>query len=103
MTMLKRIAARLPNRWLSELKRIHFGRQIAKGTFESSEPEYRLLPDLIAPGDWVIDIGANVGHYTKAFSERVGARGRVIAFEPVPTTFALLAANVQCFPSRMSR
>ncbi len=97
MTILKRVAAQLPIRWQTELKRVHFGRQITHGTFSTSEPEYKLLPELISPGDWVIDIGANVGHYTKRLSELVGARGRVIAFEPVPTTFALLAANVQLF------
>jgi FkbM family methyltransferase len=97
MSIFKRLAARLPERWQDELKRIHYARQISKGTFEPSEPEYVLLPQLIKPGDWVIDIGANVGHYTKRFSELVGANGRVIAFEPVPTTFALLAANVQQF------
>lgn len=56
-----------------------------------------MLHNVVGPGDWVIDIGANVGHYTKRFSELVGARGRVIAFEPVPTTFSLLAANAQLF------
>jgi FkbM family methyltransferase len=56
------------------------------------------LDSLVKPGDWVIDIGANVGHYTKRFSELVGPRGRVIAFEPVPNTFALLAANVVLLP-----
>ena len=97
MRMLKQIAARLPDRWQTELKRIHFGRQISKGTFATTEPEYKILPQLITPGDWVIDIGANVGHYTKRFSELVGAHGRVIAFEPVPTTFSLLSANVELF------
>ena len=97
MTLFNRFAARLPERWQSELKRIHFGRQIIRGTFETSEPEYKILSQLIKPGDWVIDIGANVGHYTKRFSELVGVHGRIIAFEPVPTTFALLAANVQLF------
>lgn len=97
MTLFKRFAARLPDRWQNELKRIHYGRQIGKGTFETSEPEYKILAQLIRSGDWVIDIGANVGHYTKRFSELVGAQGRVIAFEPVPTTFALLAANAQLF------
>lgn len=97
MTLLKRVAAHLPARWQTELKRVHFGRQITQGNFFTSEPEYKLLPELISPGDWVIDIGANVGHYTKRLSELVGARGRVIAFEPVPATFALLAANVQLF------
>lgn len=97
MSLLKQIAARLPNRWQTELKRIHFARQISKGTFTTDEPEYKILPQLINTGDWIIDIGANIGHYTKRFSELVGAHGRVIAFEPVPTTFSLLSANVQLF------
>ena len=97
MRLLKRIAARLPSRWQAELKRIYFRRQIKKGTFVTNEPEYEILQDLIAPGDWVVDIGANVGHYTKRFSELVEAHGRVIAFEPVPMIFSLLSANVQQF------
>jgi FkbM family methyltransferase len=97
MELLKQIAAKLPNRWQTELKRIHFGRQINKGNFVTDEPEYKILQSFISPGDWVIDIGANVGHYTKRFSELVGTHGRVLAFEPVPTTFSLLSANVQLF------
>ena len=95
MELLKRIAATLPSLWQNELKRIHFRRQIRRGTFVTPEPEYAILPSLISEGDWVIDVGANVGHYTKRFSELVGATGRVIAFEPVPETFSLLAANLQ--------
>ena len=97
MSILKQLVAHFPNRWQTELKRIHFGRQIRKGTFITDEPEYKILSQMINPGDWVIDIGANVGHYTKRFSELVGAPGRVIAFEPVPTTFSLLSANVELF------
>jgi FkbM family methyltransferase len=97
MSLLKKLAARFPRRWQIELKRIYFARQIKKDTFVSDEPEYKLLHNLITHGDWVIDIGANVGHYSKRFSELVGACGRVIAFEPVPATFSLLSANVQMF------
>ena len=97
MSLIKKIAARLPHRWQAELKRIHFGRQIRKGIFLTHEPEYQILSRLVRPGDWVIDIGANVGHYTQRLSELVGVHGRVIAFEPVPTTFSLLAANVELF------
>jgi FkbM family methyltransferase len=97
MTILKRLAKRLPDRWQDELKRLHFSRQIKNNNFITSEPEYKILPELIKNEDWVIDVGANVGHYTKRFSELVGAHGRVLAFEPVPTTFSLLAANVQFF------
>ena len=97
MSLLKKLAARLPHRWQTELKRIYFERQIKNGCFVTDEPEYELLHNFIKPGDWVVDIGANVGHYTKRFSELVGLDGRVVAFEPVPTTFALLSANVQLF------
>jgi FkbM family methyltransferase len=97
MPFLKQFAARLPSRWQAELKRHHFRRQISKGVFTTDEPEGDILKDLIRPGDWVVDVGANVGHYTKCFSELVGPHGRVLAFEPMPETFMLLSANVQLF------
>jgi FkbM family methyltransferase len=100
MYLMKRLVARLPDRWQGELKRLHFGRQILAGSFETDEQEFKLLPQFVRPGDWVLDIGANVGHYTKRLSELVGPLGRVIAFEPVPATFALLAANAQLFAHR---
>jgi FkbM family methyltransferase len=64
------------------------------GTFRSPEPEYAMLGKFVEPGDWIVDVGANVGHYSKRFSELVGSTGRVIAFEPVPETFAILVANL---------
>lgn len=94
---LKSIAARLPESWQAELERLYFGRQIARGTFVATEHEFARLPELLAPGDWAIDVGANVGHYTKRMSDLVGPSGRVLAFEPVPATFELLAANVGRF------
>ena len=97
MAFLKNIASRLPGQWQSELKRIRYARQIRNGTFQTDEPEYLMLSQLVSPGDWVLDIGANVGHYTKRFSELVGAHGRVIAFEPIPATFSLLSSNAQHF------
>ena len=97
MTLLRRIAAKLPNRWQHELRRRHFRREISRGTFYTEEKEYALLDSLIDEGDWVLDIGANVGHYAMRMSQLVGASGRVIALEPVPDTFSLLAANVQLF------
>ena len=38
MTFLKRLAAALPGRWQSELKRRRFARQIRNGTFATDEP-----------------------------------------------------------------
>ena len=97
MNIFKHLAARLPDRWQAELKRLRYARQIRAGTFRTDEPEYDLLPQLVRPGDWILDVGANVGHYTRRFSELAGAQGRVIAFEPTPATFALLAANARLF------
>jgi 23S rRNA U2552 (ribose-2'-O)-methylase RlmE/FtsJ len=101
MNVLKRLAAALPASWQNDLKRAYFRRQIKKDLFTTSEPEYKNLHAFIAPGDWVIDVGANIGHYTKRLSELVGAGGRVIAVEPVPETFALLSSNVQHFTFKM--
>jgi FkbM family methyltransferase len=93
--LLRRVAARLPIHWQAELKRIHFRRRIRRGTFVSDEPEFSMLSRLVAGGDWVVDVGANVGFYTKRLAELVGPEGQVLAFEPVPETFVLLANNVE--------
>ena len=96
---LKRFAAMLPNSWQHELRRRHFQRQIRLGRFHTDEKEYALLDTLLGEGDWALDIGANVGHYTMRMAELVGPSGRVIALEPVPDTFSLLAANTRLFIS----
>ena len=95
---LKRCASKLPPRLQFALKCTYFGRQIKRGQFKSEEREFDLLSQWIQEGDWVLDVGANVGHYTRLLSELVGSTGRVIAIEPVPESFQLLTANSQLFP-----
>ena len=96
MDRLKSLIARLPSSLQQVVRQAHFRRAIRTGQFSADEPEYQLLPTLVSPGDWVLDIGANVGHYTLELARLVGPQGRVIAFEPVPETFSVLAANVEC-------
>jgi FkbM family methyltransferase len=92
---VKKIVSYLPERVQFELKRAHFLRQVRKGTFIPNEPELAEIPKLLRPGDWAIDVGANVGYYTCKLAEAVGPTGRVLSFEPMPGTFELLAANVR--------
>lgn len=90
---LRRFASRLPKTWQQEMKRIYFRMQISAGKFVTTEKEFLLLQEWIKPGDWVMDIGANIGHYALKMSDLVSNEGRVVAFEPVPDTFELLVAN----------
>jgi FkbM family methyltransferase len=43
----------------------------------------------------VVDIGANVGHYTITLARRIGPSGRVIAFEPDPRNMSLLRRSLR--------
>jgi len=63
------------------------------GIYEEFETE--LVKKEIRRGDVVLDIGANIGYYTLLFAKLVGENGKVIAFEPDPTNFALLKRNVE--------
>lgn len=92
--VLKWIAAKFPAGVQNELKRFQFSREMRKGRFITDEKEFPILDRWVSRGDWVLDVGANIGHYTSRLSELVGDSGRVVAFEPVPATFELLAANV---------
>ncbi len=55
---------------------------------------------VIKPGDTVLDLGANVGLHTIAFSRLVGDQGKVHAFEPNPSLFGYLTTipNVRVWP-----
>jgi FkbM family methyltransferase len=61
---------------------------------EFCEGEVDLFRQLVKPGDWVLDVGANIGTHTLFFSRHVGPAGRVLAFEPQRVVFQTLCANV---------
>jgi len=54
----------------------------------------RMFKSLLKPGDVVIDVGANIGHYTLLAASVVGPLGRIHAIECSPGTLALLSNNV---------
>jgi len=74
-----------------------FSEEIARllllhGAYEASE--IATVVALAKPGSTTIDVGANVGMYTVALATRIGAAGKVLAFEPVPQTSRRLRANI---------
>lgn len=52
------------------------------------------LRALVQPGSTVIDVGANIGFFTRRFAQWVGPDGRVIALEPETQNFERLKRAV---------
>ena len=61
---------------------------------EFSEGECALFRQLVAPGAWAVEAGANVGAHTLALARMAGPGGRVLAFEPQAVLARLLEGNV---------
>ena len=57
--------------------------------------ELRIIRSIVKPCFNILDIGANIGFYTKVFSELVGSSGSVHAFEPDITNFKYLEGNLR--------
>src|SRR5687767_9160852 len=58
--------------------------------------DQNLLPVILSyvkKGDWVVDAGAFIGDHTRAYLDRVGATGVVVALEPNPEAFECLKHN----------
>lgn len=67
--------------------------ELAKnGVYEAFATD--LSKKLIKRNGIVIDIGANIGYYSLIFANVVGEKGKVYAFEPDSTNYALLVKNV---------
>ncbi len=52
--------------------------------FDSEKKEQLLVRSRFRPGMVALDVGANIGKYTKLFSLLTGGEGKVFAFEPDP-------------------
>ncbi len=63
------------------------------GRYEPQETQ--LASRLLRTGDVFVDVGANWGYFTLAAAHWVGPGGRVVAFEPEPRLFAMLASNLE--------
>jgi len=65
-------------------------------TLGYTEPKFTAMVErVLAPGQVVADVGASMGYFTCLMAKSVGSTGRVIAFEPTPSTFAILETNAR--------
>lgn len=100
MGFIKWMLKKIPKGYFFIFKKIYIRKKIKRGTFVSEEKEFSFIDKIVKSGDKVVDIGANIGHYTVKFSNLVGEKGRVISFEPVPETFEILSYNANLLPHR---
>lgn len=63
-----------------------------------TENQIRFFGKFLKKGDVAVDIGANIGATTLPMSFVVGKEGAVIAFDPNPFVFKVLAQNVNLNP-----
>jgi FkbM family methyltransferase len=62
----------------------------------TAEPHLqRAIKKFVGSGDTVYDIGAHIGYVSLSLAKRVGPKGRVVAFEPVPRNAALLRQCIE--------
>jgi FkbM family methyltransferase len=62
----------------------------------TAEPHLqRIIREYVAAGDTVYDIGANIGYVSLSLAKRVGRKGQVIAFEPVPRNIESFRENIE--------
>jgi FkbM family methyltransferase len=67
-----------------------------RGHLEEYEPDvWQSLMSQVNVGDRIADVGAFVGLYAIALAKRVGASGRIFAFEPDPANYDILQEHVR--------
>lgn len=62
------------------------------GCYELAEEKF--FTNTLRGGDWVIDVGANIGSFSILAARCVGPFGRVYAYEPNPRPFGLLSRSL---------
>jgi hypothetical protein len=85
----------LPESVLHRLKKRYYAYLMKHVPEDWVERDALIAKQLVSPGDSVLDIGANIGQYSRLLSSWVGPNGQVYAFEPIPQIFDFLSNNVR--------
>jgi FkbM family methyltransferase len=75
--------------------REHLGGNLFYGLTILDPAEISFLKHILRDGDYVIDVGANIGLYSLLAAQSIGSKGRVYAFEPSSKAAALLDDNIR--------
>lgn len=62
---------------------------------EMERAEVNIWKRVLRQGDLVADVGANFGYWSLVGSTLVGKEGKILAFEPVPSTFSKLCEHIK--------
>jgi len=94
-------AARGGVHWALDLREgIDFSIYLLGGFEPATLALYRRL---VSPGDYVLDVGANIGSHTLPLALLVGSTGKVLAFEPTRFAVEKLRANAALNPELQTR
>ncbi len=85
----------LPEPAIHRLRKTYYAYLITHTPETWIERDAFIARNLVSPGDIVLDVGANLGVFTRYLSRCVGPRGKVYAFEPIPQTFDFLVNNIR--------
>jgi FkbM family methyltransferase len=88
--VIKEIAPGL--RLFLDLSDVTIGLNVARGRYE--EKEMRFVRSVVGSGDYVLDIGANIGFFTLWMASLVGPHGHVFAYEPLEQNAMLLERSL---------
>jgi FkbM family methyltransferase len=77
--------------------RLHFDSELSRLIYlDDFEPtERKFLKAYLTPGDFFVDVGANIGLFSLIAAQLVGPSGRVFAFEPTRQIYDRLTNNVR--------
>lgn len=85
----------LPERAVLLFKKHYYAYLLTHMQQDWVEEDGTAIDALLTPGSTVLDIGANLGVFSRRLANLVGASGHVYAFEPIPQIYDFLRHNLK--------